>query len=187
MRLQYIPGSSREKFWFPDGQLVLLGGSQPPPLQAPSLRESLCWGGWGLLRYWVFLGWGGRGWEEVEEGRMHGLMPAPRPPGWSSGVPEAERWTSSSCPRSTWGRRRESGRPSARGVCGWPGGPVSGSRSPGAEPPESEAGPANDKEASERRESTAQRETEKHGWKEARKERMHKIKGWMLHLNTDND
>lgn len=30
MTLQYIPGSSREKFWFLDGQLVLLGGSRPP-------------------------------------------------------------------------------------------------------------------------------------------------------------
>lgn len=37
-----------------------------------------------------------------------------------------------------------------RGVGGWPGGPVSGSRSPGVEPPESEAGPANDKQLSER-------------------------------------
>lgn len=36
------------------------------------------------------------------------------------------------------------------GVGGWPGGPVSGSRSPGVEPPASEASPANDKELSER-------------------------------------
>lgn len=41
-------------------------------------------------------------------------------------------------------------RPSAKGVGGWPGAPVSGSRNPEAEPPESEAGPANDKELSER-------------------------------------
>lgn len=44
-------------------------------------------------------------------------------------------------------------RPSAREVGGWPGAPVSGSRNPEAEPPESEAGPANDKELSERGES----------------------------------
>jgi len=55
------------------------------------------------------------------------------------------------CPGSTWGRRRGSGRPSVRGGGGWPGGPVSGNRSPGVEPPESEAGPANDKELPVRR------------------------------------
>ena len=51
-------------------------------------------------------------------------------------------------------------RPSARGGAGWPDGPVSGSRSPGVEPLESEAGPANDKELSERRgEQWARRRT----------------------------
>lgn len=103
----------------------------------------------GFLRYWLFLGWGGGGWVEVESG----LMPVPRPPRWSSDVPAAERWTSSLSPRSTLGRTMGSGRPSARGVCGWLGGPVSGNKSPGVEPPESEAGPANDKELSEREES----------------------------------
>eukprot|EP00064_Thunnus_orientalis_P020360 superscaffoldBa00005561_g20495 len=57
------------------------------------------------------------------------------------------------CERHKDGRGKGSGRPSARGVFGWLGGPVSGSRSPRAEPPESEAGPANDKQLSERGES----------------------------------
>ena len=117
----------------------------PTPPQSGSEGVSLS-GGVGLLRYWVFLGWGGGGRVEVEDG----LTPAPRPPGWSSGDPAAGRWTSSWSPLSPWGRRRGSGRPSVTGVCGWPGGPVWGSRSPGAEPRENEAGPANDKEESER-------------------------------------
>lgn len=41
-----------------------------------------------------------------------------------------------------------SGTPSGKGGGGWPGGLVSGNGSPGAEPPESEAGPANDREPS---------------------------------------
>lgn len=80
-------------------------------------------------------------------------MPAPPPPGRAWVAPAAGRRTSSSRPRSTWGRRRGSGRPSGRGVGGWPGGPASGSGSPGAAPPGTEAGPANDKERSERKKS----------------------------------
>lgn len=42
-----------------------------------------------------------------------------------------------------------------RGVVGSPGGPVSGSRSPGEEPPASGAGPADDKEVSVRGEEVS--------------------------------
>lgn len=130
-----------------------------PPLPSGSFSQGVSrFFGEGFWGTGSFLGWGGRGREEVEDG----LMPAPRPPGWSSGVPAAGRWTSSSSPRSTWGRRRGSGQPSARGVCGWPGGPVSGSRSPGAEPPGSEAGPANDKEPSETGEGNGAAAADRH-------------------------
>lgn len=125
----------------------LVDPNPPPTVHAPPLVYS-SWlvvvvvvvvGGGEFLRYWVFVG-RGRG------GREDGLTPVPPPPGWASGVPAVGRWTSSLCPHSIWGRRTGSGRPSGRGVGGWPGGPVSGSRNPGAEPPESEAGPAKDKE-----------------------------------------
>lgn len=69
------------------------------------------------------------------------LMPAPHPPGWSSGALVVGKCTSSLRPHPTWGRRRECERPSVTGVGGWLGGLVSGSRSPGVEPLASEAGP----------------------------------------------
>lgn len=122
------------------------GCTEPRPPPSGSVPwESIDLGGGGS-EVLGLLGWGGGGWEEVEDD----LMLAPHPPGWSCGVPAAGNWTSFSSPRTTWGRRRGSGRPSVMGGGGWPGGPVSGSRSPGVEPLASEAGPANDKELSER-------------------------------------
>lgn len=87
MILQYIPGSSKKKFWFLDGQLVLLSGSQPStPLSGSIFWESLIREE-GALRYWVVLGRGGGGREEVEDN----LTPVPRLPGWLSGVPAVGR------------------------------------------------------------------------------------------------
>lgn len=146
MILQYIPGSSG---WLMVSWCYWV--SHKPCL--PPQRECffflvlfLFWGE-GLVLFEVLglSGWGGEGQEEVEDS----LTLAPRPPGWLSGAPAAGTWTSAWSPRSTWGMRRGSGRPSAMGVVGWLDEPVGGSRSPGEEPLVSEAGPANDREASE--------------------------------------
>lgn len=145
MILQYIPGSSKKGSSGSSMVSWCYWVDRNPPTSMRHLFGVSRFGEGGF-EVLGLLGWGGGGWEEVEDG----LTLAPRPPGWAFGVPAAERWTSSSNPRSNWGRRWESGQPSARGVVGWPGGPVSGSKSPGVEPPENGAGPANDKELSEK-------------------------------------
>lgn len=141
MILQYIPGSSG---WLMVSWCYWV--SHKPCL--PPWRECFVlffWEGLVLFEVLGLSGWGGEGQEEVEDG----LTLAPRPPGWLSGAPAAGTWTFAWSPRSTWGMRRGSGRPSARGVVGWLDEPVGGSRSPGEEPLASEAGPANHRKASE--------------------------------------
>lgn len=151
-----------------------------PPPSGSTPWESIDLGGGGS-EVLGLLGWGGGGWEEVEDD----LMLAPHPPGWSSGVPVEGNWTSFSSPHSTWGRRRGSGQPSVMGVGGWPGGLVAGSRSPEVEPPASEAGPANDKKLSERAgwgdqwdvcrwpapDETGRISSEKYKWEKVKEER----------------